>query len=456
MNNIEFLFSIDRKSKETLTFQLYNQIKSEILSNNYKNNDKIPSVRTAVNTLQVSKSTVINAYLQLVTEGFIKNISQKGFFVCNIASFENKNTEYELNYKEKNISYINDGIDRDSFSRSLYKKYYNKVITDDTIDLTNLGDEQGEYELRNAISKFVASNRGCVCTPEQVIIGSGIQTLVSMLVRITKDDYKKVAHEYPGYKKVEYIFNDFNIPTNQIPVTDSGVDMNIISKTEDAYIYVSPSYQYPLGKVMTIDKRITLINHAKSKNCLIIEDDYASIIRYNTKPISSLQGLDSFGNTVYLGSFSKTFLPSLRISFMIIPEKYIKKYYDIKSKYTHTTSKIEQLALAKFITDGQMTKHFKKINNLYKQKNLIISNHLKNSKKLKIINSESGFHMILSCKTYRDESFLQELKDEFLKIEIISFKNNNLTFLFSYSGLEIEEIPTIIDRIIEILQCKEE
>ncbi|MFI3226758.1 MAG: PLP-dependent aminotransferase family protein [Clostridia bacterium] len=454
MKKIEFLFSVNRDEQKTLVTQIYSKIKKAILDGNLKSGDMLPSIRKATTSLSVSKSSVISAYLQLVTEGFVENRPQKGYFVCKIDAVEQKTLTHDLDFREQNISYINDGIDRNSFSRTVWKKYYNNILLDESIDLTNLGDEQGELELRYAISNFVRTHRGSNCTPEQVIIGSGIQTLIQTLIRITEGDYTLAALEFPGYKKVEYVFSDANFSIKKLPVEDNGVSMAALGKIENALIYVSPAYQYPLGKVMSIDKRLELIRHAESKKCLIIEDDYASTIRYEAKPIAALQGLDNFGNTVYLGSFSKTFLPSLRISFMIIPQKYVQKYYSIKSRYTHSCSKIEQLALAKFISEGQMERHLKRINNIYKQKNAIISTYIKNhyANRLFIENGDSGFHMIFKCKTPRNRTFIEDFRDEFLLVDIIDFCDGNLTFLFSYSGLQNDEIPYILDRIVQILQ----
>lgn len=456
MRKIQFLFSINHKEKLTLSEQTYNNIKVNILNSTYKTNELLPSIRSACAQLSVSKSTIISAYFQLVTEGYITNIPQKGYKICKINNIPSLEADKNLDFIDKNIFFINDNIDKESFSRTNWKKYYNQILLDKNIDLTSLGDEQGEFELRHAISNFVRVNRGTNCNADQIIIGSGIQNLMQILISLSKDETKKVAIEDPGYEKIEHIFEDFSYKINKIPIKNDGYDIESIKKIKNSLIYTSPSYQYPLGKVMTIDKRLTLIDHAEKNNCYIIEDDYASTIRYNARPIASLQSLDKYKNTIYLGSFSKTFLPSLRISFMILPNKLLDNYYKIKSKYTHTTSKIDQLVLAKFISKGEMNKHLKKINTIYKTKNQIISNYIKEkySKNIKILNNESGFHMVLQCKTTKNNSFINELEDEFLKIDIISQKDNILVFLFSYSGLENDEIPEIIDKLVKILQCE--
>ena len=453
MEKIQFNFRIDKKNNITLTNQLIENIKNAILKGGFKSHDKLPSIRVASNTLDVSKSVIINAYLQLVTEGFIENIEKKGFYISHIKKEVVSNLDYDLEYNEDNIQFINDGIDKNCFDNSLWKKYYNNVLFDENIDLLNAGDEQGEFELRHAISNFIKANRGLKCTPQQIIIGSGIQTLLEMIIRVVGKEYNKVALESPGYKKAKFIFEDYNFNITNLPVLDDGVDLNALEGIEKALIYTSPAYQYPMGKVMSIDKRLELIHHANEKDCLIIEDDYASTIRYEVKPVPSLQGLDFYDNTMYIGSFSKTLLPSLRISFMVMPKKYLKRYYNIKSKYTNTCSKIAQIALANFIKEGQFEKHLKRINKIYKQKNIIISNYIKNNygNKLIIKNNESGFHMILEYKASVKIDIIKQFHDEFLNIEIINTQNNEFTFLFNYTGIKNEEIPIIIEKMAKIL-----
>lgn len=454
MESIDFLFVIDKHSKKQISTQIYEKIKIEIFQSKYKFQDKLPSIRNAAEKLNVSKSSIISAYFQLSTEGYIENKPCKGYFICKISNIQNEKTSFDLDFKEDNIVYINDAIDKDAFSKDLWRKNYVKILQDENLDLGTLGDEQGEFELRVAIANFIRTHRACNTNAEQIIVASGIQNLISLLIKITKDKYNFAFLEYPCYKKVEYIFDDFSINKESIAVKDSGIDIDKFGEKKNSFIYTSPSYQYPLGTVMPIDKRFELIRYANRNDCLIIEDDYASIIRYDSKPISSLQGLDIYDNTVYLGSFSKTFLPSLRISFMVLPKKILPDYYSIKAKYTHTCSKLEQLTLAKVISSGQMEKHLKKINNIYKQKNQIISRYIKEKYKKRLIvhNNQSGFHIILSCKTKRDISFLEDFKNEFLLVNIIEFKEENLLFSFSYSGLSNEEIPQIIDSLVKILE----
>ncbi|MFI3324965.1 MAG: PLP-dependent aminotransferase family protein [Clostridia bacterium] len=453
MTKIEFVFEINRN--KVILIQIYEKIKDNILSGIYKYGDKLPSIRKASEILGVSKSSIIDAYFQLCTEGYIENIPYKGYYICKISSIKKYFSDTYFDYKQDNVIYINDAIDKNALPTEIWKKNYAKVLQDDNLDLTTLGDEQGEYELREAIADFIRTHRGCNVIQSQIIIASGIQSLLSLLIKIT--NYKFAFLEDPGYKKAQYIFEDYNVDFKKIPVYENGIELKDLENKKNSLIYVSPSYQYPMGSLMPIDKRLDLINYANENNCLIVEDDYASIIRYDSKPISALQGLDIYDNTIYLGSFSKTFSPSMRISFMVLPKKLLNKYYQIKNKYTHSCSKTEQLTLARIISNGNMEKHLRKINNIYKQKNQLITKYIKENygDKLIVKSSQSGFHLILSCKTSRNLDFTEDFKDEFLLLDVIEFKDNNLLFSFSYSGLDNDEIPNVIDKIAKILLIDE-
>ncbi len=454
MNEIEFLFELNRNDDTHISVQLYENIKKYILNGTYKYKDKLPSIRKACTILSVSKSTVISAYFQLCTEGYVNNFAGKGYFIAKISSIKEEKPVFDLRYKEKHISYINDAIDDNAFPKELWKKQYIKTLNKQDLDLTIQGDEQGEYELRSAVASFIRTHRGCKLTAEQVIIASGIQTLISMLIIMTKKKYNHAFLESPGYKKVEYIFNNYGIDVTKLSVNKDGINVEEIKAEKNSLIYVSPCYQYPLGGIMSAEKRLQLINSAHKTNSLIIEDDYASIIRYDSKPISSLQGMDLYDNTVYLGSFSKTFLPSLRISFMVIPKKLLPIYYEIKHRYTHTCSKPEQLTLASIISSGYMEKHLKKINNIYKTKNAIITKYIQKKYKNKLIlqDSNSGFHIVFKCSKPININFNEELKNEFLLLETVDEDEKSIMFSFSYSGINAEEIPSTIDKLVKILE----
>lgn len=448
---------IDKKSNTAVYIQLYEYIKSEITTGLLKPNSKLPSIREASSSLRLSKTTIENAYSQLVAEGYIDNLPKKGYFVCNLSdySFEKKTDHNSGSIIQAPEShYINDGVDNDSFDITNWKRIYNKVISDYDTGIYNNGSIQGERILREEIANFVNTMRGGNASPEQVIVGAGVQYLLGILIGIIKGNYDTVAVETPGYKKAEFIFEDYRFDIKHIAVSDNGFPVASLKESDAKLLYISPSHQYPLGTIMPVNKRMELLDWAYRNKGLIIEDDYDAIIRYGGMPIPCLQGLDKNGCVIYLGSFSKMLLPSLRISYMVIPKKLLGEYYDIKTRYTQSTSKIDQLVLASFMKEGYMAKHIRKIKRIYRRKNLLLTNSILNSfkDKIEIITSDSGLHIVCEVDTIKTKEQIEadSVKNNLL-LNIVSSSRNKIIFSLNYSGIDIDRVSEFTDVLGKVL-----
>jgi len=448
---------LDRKSNIAIYIQLYEYIKIEITTGLLKPNSKLPSIREASASLTLSKTTIENAYSQLVAEGYIDNFPKKGYFVCNFSDYNfGKISDYHKGnvIQSPESHYINDGVDNNSFDISTWKRIYNKVISDFDTNIYNNGSIQGENVLREEIANFVNTMRGGNTSPDQVIVGAGVQYLLGILIGIIKDDYNKVAVEMPGYIKAEFIFEDYLFNVSHIAVTDNGFPISSLKESNAKLLYISPSHQYPLGTIMPVSKRMELLDWAYKNSGLIIEDDYDAIIRYGGMPIPCLQGLDKNDCVIYLGSFSKMLLPSLRISYMIIPKKLLDKYNNIKTRYTQSTSKVDQIVLANFMKEGYMLKHIRKIKRIYRKKNLLLTNSIldKFKNEIEIINSDSGLHIVCDAKTNKSEIRIKEdSKKNNLLLNIVSSNENKMIFSLNYSGIDLNKISEFTDILGEVL-----
>lgn len=446
----------DKESNKPLYIQLYEYIKTEITSGLLKPDSKLPSIREASSTLSLSKTTIENAYSQLVAEGYIDNLPKKGYFVCDLSeyNFDIEDTHKNTVVEHDEIIYLNDGVDKESFDISSWKRLYNKVISDPKTNIYNSCSIQGEEFLREEIANFVNTMRGGHTNAQQVIVGAGVQYLLGILIGIIKEDYSTVAVEKPGFNKAEFIFEDYMFNIKHIEITDNGFPISMLRKSDAEVIYISPSHQYPLGTIMPVNKRMELLDWAYKKNGLIIEDDYDSIIRYGGMPIPSLQGLDKNDCVVYLGSFSKMLLPSLRISFMVIPKKLLPKYNKIKTRHTQSTSKIDQIVLAHFMKEGYMVKHLRKIKRIYKKKNSSLINNFKKifKDKLEIINSDSGLHIVCEAKTEKTEqNIIKDAQNLRILINIIKITNKKVMFSLNYSGIDLNEIHEFTNLLKKVL-----
>lgn len=447
----------DKESSKALYIQLYEYIKNEIISGLLKPDSKLPSIREASTTLNLSKTTIENAYSQLVAEGYIENLPKRGYFVCDLTEYNfeiNHDVQKKILNQPLETNYLNNGVDKDSFDISAWKRLYNKVISDEKTDIYSGGSIQGEKFLRDEIANFVNTMRGGNTSAEQVIVGAGVQYLLGILIGIIKDDYNTVAVETPGFNKAEFIFEDYIFKIRHIEVTDNGFPVEKLRQSDAHLIYISPSHQYPLGTIMPVNKRMELLDWAQKNNGLIIEDDYDGIIRYGGMPIPSLQGLDKNDCVIYLGSFSKMLLPSIRISFMVIPKRLLSKYNEIKYRHTQSTSKIDQVVLANFMKEGHMLKHLRKIKRIYKKKNSLLAACFRNTfkDKLEIVNSDSGLHVVCEANVKKDDKQLMEqIKNSRILLNIISRNGDKIIFSLNYSGIDMDKIQDFTNLLGNVL-----
>ena len=397
---LTMISELNKNSEMDLYVQVYRYFKNHIESGQINANEKIPSIRQLALDLDLSRTTVENAYNQLLLEGYIYSKSRSGYYASDIGNafpsgtFIKSDLTDEPGLENFNYEYINE----DNFNFNIWKKYYNEVLTYENLKLLKEGLPQGEYELRKEIAEYVYRARGVHGNPARMIIGAGVQVLLGILsVLLREMNIESIAVEEPGFTDVRHIFKDYYLNIEPVPLTGQGLDIDALEKCGTRVCYVSPTHQYPTGAIMPVSKRIDLLKWANKVDGYIIEDDYDSELRYSGKPVPSLQGLDSDDRVIYLGSFSTLLIPSIRISYLILPERFYTVYMRNRHKYRQTVSKTEQLVLALYIKEGEFEKHLRRIrkkysarHNLFKQ--LIESRSLP---KLKPESSGSGVYIPL-------------------------------------------------------------
>ncbi|SHE42416.1 PLP-dependent aminotransferase family protein [Alkalibacter saccharofermentans] len=442
-------FILDKKSGEKLYLQIYRHYKNEIMSGKIIKNEKLPSVRGLAKGLNVSKITIESAYNQLAAEGYIENIPRKGYFAVELKEYGFKKIPKQKRVNQAKKSYINTGVDKDSFDFKLWRKLYGWVIREKKDEIFDGGDLQGELLLRQEISRFISKSRGVYCTPDQIVIGSGSQYLLGIISGLIRESTQTVIVEDPGFVHARQTFEDYGFEIEPVSVDEEGIRTDLLYETKGNLAYLSPSHQYPMGTVMPIKRRLEVLNWAREKDILIVEDDYDSIIRYETEPIPSLQGLDEGEHVVYLGSFSKLLTPSIRISYMVLTRRLIETYNQNKNRFTQTASKLEQLTLGQLMKEGHFERHLRKINKIYYKKNIMIKERLKKKfgDQITIIGGNSGLHLIIQLNTQRAK---EELENIFCANDILTEKIDSGTgnvgelILLTYSGIPLDTIEAIL------------
>jgi len=388
---------MELSNRESILYmEVYGYYKSLILTGKLQKGARLPSVRRCAAELSVSRTTVENAYLQLAADGYILSKPQSGYYVTDITSYSQKKSGVSRKSEERKNKIIYDfaslKADKESFDFDLWRRYLKSALRQDD-RLLSYGEVQGETELRQVLSKYITENRNVMCNEDDIVIGAGVQSLLHILCGIIEDK-NTVFFRDASFLQGIAIFDD-----HKFTVTEAEKNADVI--------YVSPSHINSWGDVMPTQERLELIKQAKNRGTLIIEDDYDSEFGYFNRPTPSLQGLDGGENVVYLGTFSKLLVPSIRISFMILPEKLKAAYRKKAEAYSQTVSTTDQIALCQFIRDGHMSRRIKKVRKLYTQKAIELNNAIKTvfGESAKTHIGQTGFviRLELDCKLSVDE-----------------------------------------------------
>ncbi|MFS0882972.1 PLP-dependent aminotransferase family protein [Metabacillus niabensis] len=453
---IELTPYLNRKDNTPLYIQLANYIKQEIVCGRIKPGERLPSKRKLSSYLGLSLNTIQTAYEQLNAEGYIESKPRKGIFVT---AFENELSIGEkapkqweqVDNREETISFdFNSGnVDIDHFPYSLWRKITIQSLYEDQGELFQLGNPQGELPLREEIAKHLYASRGVRCQADQIIIGSGTQMLIALLVLlIGKDNLYGI--ENPGFHRIKAVMHNLGAKTIPIPLDRDGIEMKQLIESEAKVVYVTPSHQFPNGMIMPISRRLELLKWAEMNNGFIIEDDYDGEYRYKGQLIPSLQGLDTKGRVIYLGTFSKSLIPSIRISYIVLPPSFIHPYQESFTIYKQTASRLHQETLYRFMKEGYFQSHLNKMRTLYRKKHGVLMLSIKRyfGNKVKVIGENSGLHIVLEVKNrMSEEELIKKALKAGVKVYPLSIYYDGVIdsspqVLLGFGGLREAEIDT--------------
>lgn len=452
---MELMIPLNRALDEPLYEQIYSCIRDKIRCHDLKSGTRLPSTRALADFLGVSRSTTQIAYEQLASEGYIEAIPCKGYYVMRV---ENLNeallrpvplvSEQEDTSAGAVLDFSPGGVDINHFPYSIWRKLSGKVLSSSATGLFSTGNAKGEAELRKAVCGYLNSSRNVNCHPDQVIIGAGSEYLLMLLHQILPPG-TKVAMENPTYHQVYRVFKSLKQEVVPVGMDQWGMDIGRLESSGADLAYVMPSHQFPLGIVMPIQRRQELMAWTRLREeRYIIEDDYDSEFRYRGMPIPSLQGSDPDGRVIYLGTFSKSIAPAIRVSYMVLPEAMMKRYHEKLSFYTSTVSRIDQMILAEFISGGYFERHLNKMRAKYKAKHDCLLNALKPYKNIRVSGEQAGTHLLLSVYDSAGERELVEkaalgnIKVYGLSSYVIGSINDSKapTVILGYAGLTEAEI----------------
>jgi GntR family transcriptional regulator/MocR family aminotransferase len=395
-------FALKADGKTPLYHQLYSFIKTQIQSGRIAVDTKLPSKRKLSSYLKISQNTIQTAYGQLIEEGYVVPVERKGFFVSRIDNLiklgapgeflapapEDAAGLYDFSYH---------GVDLQTFPYTVWRRLYREVVNEYDKELLRLTDSQGLLLLRKEIASYLFQSRGVNCSADQLIISSGTEYLFQILIQLFEKQ-SVFGIENPGYEKLYQLFAGNRASFRPVGIDGKGMMPDEIGKSGANIVCVTPAHQFPTGEIMPISRRVQILNWSNEKDGrYIIEDDYDSEFKYSGKPVPALQGLDSNDKVIYMGAFSKSLSPAMRVSYMVLPRHLMKRFRENLSYIICPVPVIEQKALSRFIGEGHFERHLNKMRNIYKKKRETLVGAVRDLHQgIEISGAEAGLQLLVN------------------------------------------------------------
>ena len=385
--------TLDPSLPIALVQQLYNALRAAILSGRLTRGAHLPSTRTLCATLNVSRNTVVATFEQLIAEGYLESRVGDGTYVCRALPDDLLHVRTPLpRFSGASIptaSPLTDGrigvfwdqdepaqpfrpdlLALDHFPKEIWARLLARRWRNATPALLGYGDPAGYRPLREAIAGYLGAARGVHCTPDQVIVIGGAQQGVDLAVRVLLKAGDTVWIEDPGYMGARAALLAVGAKLIPVPVDAEGLDVEagIAAAPTARAVYVSPSHQFPIGVTMSLTRRLALLEWAKRAPAWLFEDDYDSEYRYVGRPLSSLQGLDTSGRVIYIGTFSKVLFPALRLGYLVVPPTLVDVFTQTRALADRQSPTVEQAVLADFIQEGHFARHIRRMRTIYAER----------------------------------------------------------------------------------------
>jgi len=389
------LLRIDSRDHETLQRQIYRGIQRSILTGVVKPGTRLPSSRAMADDLGVSRTTTLLALDQLLAEGYLTTRPGAGTFVAEdlpddlprrrVIRPPSISKHLPLSHRGAALVTTSHGAQRldgpprafrigtpgvDLFPVRLWQRLVDRRLRSITAAQLDYGDASGLRVLREAIADHVQSARGTECRADQVIIVAGAQQGLDLICRLVLDPGDRVWMEEPGYPGARSALLAAGARILPVWVDAEGIDVEAgARRAGDArLVYVTPSHQYPLGVPMSLRRRLALLKWASAARAWVVEDDYDSEFRYSTRAIQCLHGLDADGRVIYIGSFSKTLFPALRLGFLIVPDDLLDPLVAARRAADQHPPVHDQAVLADFILEGHFARHLRRMRTAYRER----------------------------------------------------------------------------------------
>lgn len=458
-------YDLTARGRKTMYEYLYEAMKADILSGRLAAGEKLPSKRAFAEHLQVSVKTVENTYEQLLLEGYIRSEEKRGYFVNRLevkntaapayASFVTRfrEEEYLADLTANNIQY-------DKFPFATWAKIMRQTLTDYDTSLLKTVPFNGVEKLRVAIAEHLYRYRGMQVSPDHIIVGAGTEYLYSRLLQLLGKN-AKFGVENPGYRKITKLYEVGGVAWDYVDIDGQGMKVEQLKQKGITVAHVSPEHHFPIGLVMPVGRRQELLRWAAEEpERYIVEDDFDCEFRMVGRPIPSVQSMDRNHRVIYINTFSKTMVPSLRIGYMVLPEKLMERYISTMNFYSCTVSGFEQYAMAAFLEQGYFERHIRRLINDYREQRERICRMFRKSPLSQISHiyqDDAGTHFLLHIRTdlsdveikwaARQQGILVNCLSEYCFADAQKYRG---ILVIHYSDMEDEVLQKVIGALEEI------
>ena len=318
----------------------------------------------------------------------------------------------------------------DKFPVKRWNKYLSRATTKSDIANFSYGDLLGSEKLRASIARHLADSRGMKVDPKQILITSGAQQAFVLISYVLMNKNDTIWYENPGHIAGRDLLKIVGGDVSPVPIDKEGLNLPyaVLNFSKPKLIFTTPSHQQPLGITMSLQRRLTLLKYAHENASWVIEDDYDSEFRYRGRPLPALAALDKVGRVLYVGTFSKSLFPSVRIGYVVVPEILVDTFAKTRNIFGQTSSAITEEALSNFMDDGGFAEHIRKMRRLYRERRDILLDALKNhcSNILEPQQTDAGMHIIADIKN--------GMSDRLAHLELLNAGIDSLPLSIYYEG----------------------
>jgi GntR family transcriptional regulator/MocR family aminotransferase len=417
-----YAWQLTRAGDAPLFRQIYLQIRSAILSKSLRPGTKLPSTRQLASQLSVSRSSVVSAYEQLLAEGYASGKIGAGSYVSSdlpeaIAGRVPKRgkrpaattmpiaIDAPLSLDFVDVTVQSDerpfNLGRtlvDARTMELWRKASARVFRSLGPDHFGYSDPRGLPQLRQAICDYLRAARAVRCEPEQIVVTAGTQHAIDLVIRVLRNADMQAWIEDPGYSLTRQALGAAGIRTRAIPVDAQGIDVGagIRLAPKARAVFVTPSHQFPTGVVLSMARRLELLNWAREANAWIVEDDYASEFRYGGRALASLQGLDESERVIYIGTLNKALFPGLRLGYAVVPSALLKAFVAARYLVDRQPSSVAQAVVAEFVEQGHFAAHIRRMRLQYREQRDILVAEMRNrlGNEITVDPPDQGMHLV--------------------------------------------------------------